>query len=65
MSEQDESHKKKADGSAMDAHRAEVAERNAAASKAGRERRKKQELEQAQRRNEVERRLNEALLHKG
>ena len=62
MNEQDEAHKK-ADGSAMDTHRAEVAERNAAAKKTGRERRAKQEREQAQRRFEIERRLDEALRH--
>ena len=56
---------KKADGSAMDAHRADVAERNAAASKAGRARRAKREQEEAQRRHEVERRLDEALRQKG
>ena len=64
MSEQDETHKKP-DGSAMDAHRAEVAERNAAAKKAGRERRAKKEREQAQRRSEIEHRFAEALQRKG
>jgi hypothetical protein len=49
----------------MDAHRADVAERNARVKKAGRERRAKRELEEAKRRHELERRLSEALRMKG
>jgi hypothetical protein len=64
VSEQDKA-PKKADGSSMDAYRAEVAERNAAAKKAGRERRAEQEREQAKRRAELERRLAEAVQNKG
>ena len=55
---------KKADGSSMDAHRAEVAERNAAAKKVGRERRAERERELGKRRSEIERRLAEALRHR-
>jgi hypothetical protein len=64
VSEQDKA-QKKADGSTMDAHRAEVAERNAAVKKEGRARRAEQEREQGRRRAEIERRLSEALQKKG
>jgi hypothetical protein len=46
----------------MDAHRAEVAERNAAAKKAGRARRVEHEREEGRRRAELEQRLSEALI---
>jgi hypothetical protein len=60
VSEQDKPNKK-ADGSSMDAHLAKVAERNAAAQKAGRARRAEHERQQDERRTEIERRLGEAL----